>query len=198
MQSLDEGMDTMFHLGVVAAFLWQQGGDVHRGTWFLLAIAVALWLQAIGIVIAAAFAMKMFRKIVQVTDAFDRKTSPILEKSTLLVEELTPKLRAISTNVEQVSYTVREKVDELSATVAELNRTVSEANFMARVHVSRVNGMVEDALDTTQEVQATVQESIRKPVRQMAGIVAGVKAAIDTLIARSPLKPKGYENPYDL
>jgi len=93
---------------------------------------------------------------------------------------------------------VREKVDELSATVAELNRTVSDVNFKTRVHVARVHGMVEDALDTTQEVQATVQESIRKPVKQIAGIIAGVKAAIDTLIARSPFKPKGYDEPYDL
>jgi methyl-accepting chemotaxis protein len=188
----------MLHLSLVAVWLQSSGGDVRRGTWFLFVIAVALVMQAVGVCAAAMYAYKALKKFSSISDSFERKTIPLIEKSTALIDDLTPRIKAVTTNVEQISYTVREKVDELSATVAELNRTVTDVNFKTRVHVARVNGMVEDALDTTQEVQAVVSENIRKPVKQIAGIVAGVKAAVETLIARSPFKPKGYESPYDL
>jgi len=115
------------------------------------------------------------------------------------LEDLGPKVRSISTNVEQISYTVREKCDELGQTLSELNRTVADVNLKTRVHVAKVDELVTDALVTTEQVQKTVQEGIKMPVRQIAGVVAGVKAAIDTLVARSPFgKKKGYESPYDL
>jgi len=175
------------------------GGDVHRGTLFLLVIAVALVAQAVGVVMAAFFALKMFRKIEAMTNSFDRKTTPIIENLTTLTAELTPKVRVITTNIEEISYTVREKCDEVGATLSEINRTVADLNLKTRVHVSHVDVMVTEALASTEEVSRTVQESIKKPVRQIAGIIAGLRAGIETLAARSPFgKPKGYENPYDL
>ena len=191
----------MLVLNSAALFLLQNstGGDVHRGTVFLFIIALALVLQAGGVIMAAAFALKMFRKIEAMTNSFDRKTTPIIENLTALAVELTPKVRAITTNVEEISYTVREKCDEVSATLTEINRTVADLNIRTRVHVNHVDGMVTEALETTEEVSRTVQESIKKPVRQIAGIIAGLRAGIETLAQRSPFgKPKNYENPYDL
>jgi methyl-accepting chemotaxis protein len=188
-------------LNSAALFLFQEsgGGDVHRGTLFLLVIAVALVAQAVGVVMAAFFALKMFRKIEAMTNSFDRKTTPIIENLTTLTAELTPKVRVITTNIEEISYTVREKCDEVGATLSEINRTVADLNLKTRVHVSHVDVMVTEALASTEEVSRTVQESIKKPVRQIAGIIAGLRAGIETLAARSPFgKPKGYENPYDL
>ena len=183
----------------LALFQVPVGGDVHRGTIFLLVIAVALVAQAVGVLMAAAFALKMFRKIEAMTNSFDRKTTPIIENMTALAAELTPKVRAITTNVEEISYTVREKCDEVSATLSEINRTVADLNIKTRVHVNHVDGLVTEALVTTEEVSRTVQESIKKPVRQIAGIIAGLRAGIETLAQRSPFgKPKNYENPYDL
>ena len=183
------------------ALLWLQesGGDVHRGTWFLFFIALALWAQAAGVMMAAFFALKMFRKIESMTNAFDRKTTPIIENMTALAAELTPKVRAITTNAEEISYTVREKCDEIGVTLTEINRTVADLNLKTRTHVGHVDAMVGEALETTEEVSRTVQDSIKKPVRQIAGIIVGLKAGLETLARRSPFgKPKSYENPYDL
>jgi methyl-accepting chemotaxis protein len=95
-------------------------------------------------------------------------------------------VQGITENVEQISYTVRGKVDELGVTVSQLNQTVSEINGRTRVQVSRVDGIVTDALTATQEISSSVQHSIKGPVKQVAGLVAGVKAGLETLIARSP------------
>lgn len=160
------------------------------GVVFLGFIALCMGAQALGICVAGWYAIKTFKKIEVFTNAFDARTTPLIEKTTAVVEELVPKVRTITTNVEEVTYTVREQVTELSATLADLNRTVRDANARTRAQVSRVDGLVSEALTTTQEVSKTVQEGIRVPARQLAGILAGAKAAVETLIARSPFPLK--------
>jgi ABC-type transporter Mla subunit MlaD len=119
-------------------------------------------------------------------DVIEKKIGPILDQTQRIVAELTPKIEALSENAQQISYTIRDKVDELGATVTQLNQTVQEINGRTRIQVSRVDGIVTNALVATEEISASVQQSIRTPVKQIAGLVAGVKAGIETLIERSP------------
>ncbi|MDE1162085.1 MAG: hypothetical protein PW792_09100 [Acidobacteriaceae bacterium] len=188
----------MVLLSSIAVVMFQDGGiDQHKISIWSAVIGIALVAQAVGVCIAAAFAAKMFMKVDKLTGAFEQKTAPLIEKATALVDELGPKIRTAATNFEQTSYTVRVKVDELASTVDQLNRTVQDVNERSRVQISRVDGIVSDALATTYEVSRTVQESIKGPVRQVAGVIAGLRAGLDTLIARSPFGTK-EPGPYDL
>jgi len=172
--------------------------EQHMQTIYGAIIAISLLAQAIGVIVAAVFAMKMFAKVQKLADSFEEKTAPVIANATSLIAELTPKIKSIATNVEDISYTAKLKVNELSATIDQLNRTVQDVNERSRVQVSRVDGIVSDVLATTYEVSRTVQEGIKGPVRQMAGVVAGLKAGLDTLIARSPFGSRVEEDPYDL
>lgn len=184
---------------VALAMMFQDaGGEQHKLTIYSLVIAVSLAAQALGVIVAAVFAMKMFAKVEKLANSFEEKTAPIIANATAIVAELTPRIQNISKNVEDMSFTARVKVDELSATIDQLNRTVQDVNERSRVQVSRVDGIVSDVLATTYEVSRTVQEGIKGPVRQMAGVVAGLKAGLETLVARSPFKPRVEEDPYDL
>jgi len=175
------------------------GHDMHLLMIFAGIIAAAMVAQAMGLVGSAIFASKMLKRVDHLTDSFDRKTTPVMKKAEALIDDLGPKIRAVSTNVEQISYTVREKCDEIGETLSQINLTVSEANLKTRIQVARVDDIVTDALATTEEVSRVVQDGIRTPVRQIAGIIAGFKAALETLVKRSPFgKGKGFENPYDL
>ncbi len=189
--------------GGLATFFLQASGldgrDVHLLMIFAGVIALAMAAQAFGVIGSALYAWKMLKKVEHLSDSFEQKTTPVMLKATALLDDLGPKIRSVSENVEQISYTVREKCDELGETLTQINRTVGEANFRTRAQVGRVDGMVSDALDTTEEVSRVVQEGIRMPVRQIAGIIAGFKAGLETLAQRSPFgKGKGRENPYDL
>jgi len=175
------------------------GRDVHWLTIFAGIIAAAMVAQAIGLIGSAIFASKMLKKVDHLSDSFDQKTTPVMNKAVALMDDLGPKIRAVSTNVEQISYTMREKCDEIGETLSQINRTVGEANVKTRIQVARVDGIVTEALIATEEVSRVVQDGIRTPVRQIAGVIAGFKAALDTLAKRSPFgKGKGYESPYDL
>jgi methyl-accepting chemotaxis protein len=200
----DEESVAMPAMSGLMMMVWQSNGamtgnDMHWLMIFAGVIAASMVAQAVGLMISALFAKKMLQKVEHLTDSFDQKTTPIMAKTNALLDDLGPKIRSMSTNMEQVSYTVREKCDELGETLSQINRTVSDANLKTRAQVSKVDDMVSEALATTAEVSAVVQDGIRKPVRQIAGIIAGLRAGLETLAAKSPFgKKRDFENPYDL
>jgi hypothetical protein len=172
-------------------FVWQSSDpmsehDIHLLMIFAGIIAAAMVAQALGLIGSAIFASRMLKRVDHLTDSFDQKTTPVMNKAAALLDDLAPKVRSVSTNVEQISYTMREKCDEIGETLSQINRTVGDANLKTRIQVARVDGLVTDALATTEEVSRTVQDGIRVPVRQIAGIIAGFKAALETLAKRSP------------
>ncbi|HZQ43721.1 MAG TPA: hypothetical protein VFA99_10750 [Acidobacteriaceae bacterium] len=174
------------------AFLQEDAGtmqhDVHLMMIFMGIIAIAVILGFLGVGVAGLMGLKLFRKLEEMAERAEGKVSPVLEKTHALVEELGPKVRTITTNVEQISYTVRTKVDEYSATADEINRTVKDANKRTQEKVARVDGMVSEALNTAHHVSRTVQDSVRKPVQQIAGIISGIKRAAETWAERMPFK----------
>ena len=174
------------------AFFQQDMGsmphDLHLIMIFLLIMMIAVVLGFVGIAVGGLMGLKLFRKLEEMAERAEGKVSPMLDKTHALVEELSPKVRTITTNVEQISYTVRTKVDEYSATADEINRTVKDANKRTQEKVARVDGMVNEALNTAHHVSRTVQDSVRKPVQQIAGIIAAVKRGAETLVERSPFK----------
>lgn len=160
--------------------------DIHLTRIFIAFIAAALMIQALGILLVAIYAAKFLAVLHSISRNVEEKALPLIVRTSDLVRDLSPKVTAISTNVEQVSLTMRTKIDELGQTVSELNETISDANGRTRVHVARVDNMVSEALDTTEDISRTVQQGIRTPVREIAGIIAGIKVAVETLIQRSP------------
>jgi uncharacterized protein YoxC len=162
--------------------------DIHLAMIFLAIIAIALVVQAVGVLIGSAFAAKLLKRVDSIASIVEEKTGPILDKTNQMLHELSPKVRSLTENAEQISYAVRTKVDELGVTVSELNETVREINGRTRVQVVRVDGIVTDALVATEEISQTVQNGIRGPVRQIAGVIAGLRAGLETLIERSPFR----------
>jgi uncharacterized protein YoxC len=160
--------------------------DIHLAMIFLAIIALALVVQAGGVVITGLFAAKLLHRVDNIANIVEERTGPILDKTNDLLRDLGPKIHTVTTNVEQISYTVRAKVDELGETVSQLNETVAGINDRTRVQVVRVDAIVTDALIATAEISGAVQDGIRAPIRQVSGIIAGLKAGIETLIARSP------------
>ena len=182
----------MQSLGCLALALLQDDGGIARNVhWiaicmFIVAAAVAVGI--LGMCIAGIKVLQLMRKAEGLAERLEGKVSPLLDKTHSLAEQLGPKVHTITTNVEQISYTVRSKVDEFGATADEINRTVKDANKRTQAKVARVDGIVDEALHSAQNVSRTVQESVRKPVQQIAGIIAGIKKGVETWVDRSPFR----------
>src|SRR6185437_1424325 len=182
----------MQSLGCLALAFLQDDGvvrhDMHLMVIFMGIIMAGVLIGFIGVSIAGVFALRLMYRLQEMAERMEGKISPVVDKTRVLVEELGPKVRMITTNVEQISYTVRSKVDEFGSTADEINRTVKDANKRTQAQVAHVDGMVSEALQTVQNVSRTVQDSVRKPVQQIAGIIAGVKRGVETWVDRSPFK----------
>jgi hypothetical protein len=181
--------------GLAVALLQDDGvvrHDLHLMVIFMGIIMAGVLIGFIGLSIAGVFALRLMYRLQEMAERLEGKISPMVDKTRVLVEELGPKVHTITTNVEQISYTVRSKVDEFGATADEINRTVKDANKRTQAHVARVDGMVNDALHSAQNVQRAVQEGVRKPVHQIAGIIAGIKKGVETWVDRSPFKRNVY------
>ncbi len=177
------------------------GHDIHLIMESELVIAAVMLLLILGVLIAGVVALVYVKKLMATVDELKGKALPMISKGSDLVDDLAPKIRSITTNIEEISFTARAKVDELGQTVTQINRTVADINAKTQVQANRVDGIVTTALATTREVSDKLQYGIRVPIRQAAGVIAGIKAALQTLAERSPVKPKappGSINPYDL
>jgi methyl-accepting chemotaxis protein len=160
--------------------------DIHWAMIFLCLIALALMAQAVGVIIISMFGAKLLHRVNVIADIVETKTGPILDRTNVILQDLAPKVKSVGENAEHITSTVRVKVDELSVTMSDLNETMREINGRTRVQVRRADGIVSDALQATEEISQTVQQGIKGPVKQIAGVIAGVRAAIETLVARSP------------
>jgi uncharacterized protein YoxC len=145
-------------------------------------IAGAMTVQAIVTLIAGIGAWKMMQEFKGLAHDLHGKATPIMQKTSAVIDDLGPKIRTVSENMTQISYTVREKVDEVGETVSQVNRTVQETNLRTRGQVDHVDRMVSEVLTTTEDIAHTVSHGIRVPVKQVAGMIAGLRVAIETLV----------------
>jgi methyl-accepting chemotaxis protein len=177
--------------------------DVHFIMIALVTMASLMVFLMIGLLITGIYGLKMLKTMERIIDETREKVEPAFAKGVEFFDDISPKVRSITSNVEQICYTAREKADEVGETISQVNKTVADINGKTRLQISRVDGMVTEALHTTQQISRTVQEGIRGPVKQIAGLVAGVKAAAEKLVQRSPFNPQARKpqpptSPYDL
>ena len=163
---------------------------------FIGIAAFALFTQACVMVGMAIGASKAQKKILGHIETINTKLLPLLDKSNVLVADLTPQLKDIAAraqvitgNVEDISGVVREKVHECGPTISAANQTLNEAtvtardaNIRTRDQVHRVDGMVTDVLNAAAELGRAVEKGVRTPIREVSSIVEGVKAGVLTFI----------------
>jgi len=199
---------------ILGAVVWQDtitSQDGHLLMIFVGVAAFALVGEVLLLIGMALGARKMKKEIDGHIEQLNAKVQPLidraipfLDKSNTLVADLTPQLKEISQNasrisgnVDEISGIVRAKLVEFSPTLSaanetlkEANETVREANQKTQQQVTRVNGMVSNVLDATEQMGRAIRHSVTQPVREVSGIMGGVKVAFQTFLNGSG-KAKG-------
>ena len=178
--------------------------DVHNlviAEWIIAICILIILLGIIGAILGAYLAIKnVQRKIAAITKDAQNKAMPLVAqgqdlvgKVQEIVGDLKPKIASVSSDVTHISGVVRAKIDEagqtfskVNETVGQVNGTVQDVNGKAKSQVQRVNGMVTDALTTTEHVSQQIQHGIKVPVQKIAGWVAAAKVSLESLAARTP------------
>jgi hypothetical protein len=161
--------------------------------------AFALLAQACVMLGMAVGAAKAQKKILGHVETINEKLLPLLDKSNVLVADLTPQLKDIAAraqtitgHVEEISGVVRDKVNEFAPTISAANQTLNEAavtardaNARTREQVHRVDGMISSTLDVVSQMGRAIQNGITAPVREASNLVDGLKTGILTFFSGS-------------
>ena len=154
--------------------------------WILTGIAVAFLVIALAVVVLVVELLKTRTKIMAIVEDLHGKALPIITSSTKLIQDLTPKVQDITSNVQHISFIARNKVEEFEPTISAANITVKDANAKTHEQIVRVNEMITNVLNSTNEIVDKVDASIKAPFREASGLWAGVKAGVETLIHGRP------------
>ncbi len=150
--------------------------------WILFFIALAFLVIALAVVVLVWELLKTRNKVMAIVTDLHGRSIPIIEKTTGLVNDLTPKVQDITANVQHISFVARNKVEEFEPTISAANLTVKDANAKTHEQIVRVNEMITNVLNSTTEIVDRVDAGIKAPFREASGVWAGVKAGVDTLV----------------
>ena len=140
-------------------------------------VTFAVLLQTIVVVAVVVGAKQSQQKVKEQLERLHEELLPVLAAATgalELVQDVAPRIRKITSNVEIASDRLRGQVDHIDSMVQEITGKT-------RNQVSRVDHMVSDTLDTVARGTRTVQENIMAPLRQIGGWMAAARAAMDML-----------------
>jgi ABC-type transporter Mla subunit MlaD len=140
-------------------------------------VTFAVALQTIVLVVFAVAAKAAQAKIMEQAERLQAEVHTIVESTANLMEtlnDLTPRVRAITENVQKASEVLRQQVDHIDGVVTDITGKT-------RHQVSRVDGMVTDTLDVIARGTRTIQDNIMAPLRQIGGWMNTIRTALDLL-----------------
>ncbi|MHB1674284.1 MAG: hypothetical protein ACYCSP_08550 [Acidobacteriaceae bacterium] len=140
-------------------------------------VTFAVVLQTIILIVFAVAAKAAQAKIMEQADRLQAEVHTIVESTAGLMEtldDLTPRVRAITENVQKASVVLRQQVDHIDGVVTDITGKT-------RHQVSRVDGMVTDTLDVIARGTRTIQDNIMAPLRQIGGWMNTIRTALDLL-----------------
>jgi methyl-accepting chemotaxis protein len=96
-----------------------------------------------------------------------------------LVDDLSPKLKHVTTNMVEVSDIMRSEAQHI---------TVSLSDMVERTHqqAARVDHIVSSTLNGIGHATAAVQEGLSAPIRHLSGVLDGLRAGIGSFRRKRP------------
>jgi ABC-type transporter Mla subunit MlaD len=161
-------------------------------------VTFAVVLQTIVLVVFAVAAKAAQAKIMEQADRLQAEVHTIVESSANIMEtldDLTPRMRAITENVQKATDTLRNQVNHIDG-------VVTDVTGKTRFQVSRIDNMVTDTLDGIARGTRTIQDNIMAPLRQIGGWMNTIRATLDLLRGsgnsdrRSERRTRRYDEDY--
>jgi hypothetical protein len=146
---------------------------------FTAVTAISVVIQGCAILAMFLAGRKTQKEVHALIEDFRVHVLPIVSSSRGLVEDLSPKLKIISSNVVDTSKNVRTMVQDVSGVVGE----VAERT---RAQAAHVDGMVQGTLDQINHAGTTIQHGISVPIRQLNGILNGLRAGVNVILSKGP------------
>jgi methyl-accepting chemotaxis protein len=159
--------------------------DPLSGVLLALTIVIGVGVLAfIAVLITLAItALRARKRIRQLMQQYETSVAPhigpMVQSARSLVEDLSPKLKHITSNLVEVSDILRSEAQHI---------TVSLSDVVERTHqqAARVDHIVSSTLNGIGHATAAVQEGIAVPMRHLSGMLDGLRAGFGSLRRKRP------------
>lgn len=145
---------------------------------------VAQAVVAIGLLVGARAAQK---KLLALADDVRLHAMPVIISSQQVVQDLTPRLKVISENLEKISNVARTKSEKVGG-------LVDNVTNRAQVQAERVDGMVKGTLDQVTYAVQAIESGVQKPLRQVNGILNGLRAGFEEFRKKEEVRSEEGED----
>jgi hypothetical protein len=160
-------------------------------TIFIVVTALAVVMQACILLAMAVAARKTQQRVLAIAEELRGHLGPILKTTRDVLEDSAPKIKTITANLEDTSHLVRVQT-------IHLNHAMDDLLARSREHVARVDGMVEDTLDSVDQARRTVTRVTEGPMRWVNAMSNGIQAAVARFVqqrrtAGSDVRAESFE-----
>ena len=149
---------------------------------FTIAVVVSVVVQAtvFGAILVIVF--KNLGKLLRLFEELSARALPIVADVRDLVQDVSPKVRTISSQVVEITSAVRDQT-------LHVNTTVDEVVDKTRVQANKVDDMVSAVLGTIAHAGSTVQSGVTRPARKVGGVLHGIRVGLETLFKEETKAP---------
>ena len=143
----------------------------------LYVMAAAILISACALVLQALLMFAMYKASMAMRD----QVTVIAGQAESFLQSAQ---RTLEQSRKQVSDVTTKAVDVLDLTQKQLHRVdelLGEATSRARIHMERVDLILDDAISKLDETAALLNKGLLRPVREINAVAAGVQATLSSL-----------------
>jgi methyl-accepting chemotaxis protein len=149
---------------------------------FTAVVAVSVLIQCSAIIAIFFGARKTEKKVRELVEDVRIHVLPAVNSCRTMLEELSPKLKVITSNLVDSSHRVRTMAEEVSD-------VVEDVAGRARTQAAQVDTMVHGTLEQINQAGSSIHHGISVPLRHLNGILNGVRAGMNVMRQKTPQQP---------
>jgi len=146
-------------------------------------VGVGVLIFIVVLLVLASTLLHTRKRVHQMLDHYESTIAPhigpMVQSARTLVDDLSPKLKHVTSNMVDVSDILRTETQHIS---------VSLGDVVERTHqqAARVDNIVSSTLNGISQATAAVQEGIAAPIRHLSGVLEGLRAGFGSLRRKRP------------
>jgi hypothetical protein len=151
--------------------------------------SISVLVQAGAIIGIFVATRRTKRKLDALSEDFRIHVLPTISTSRALIEDLSPKIKVLTSNLVESTNSIRNITGEANGVVRDV---------VSRVHtdVERVDGAVQGTLDQIHQASDTIRHGFAVPLRQVNGLINGIRAGLNVLCEKGPSRrSEAYREP---
>ncbi len=161
---------------------------------FTIAVVLSIVIQA-GVFLGLFFAVTAaLKKVLAIVEEVKTKAMPLVgsaqgiaQNVQSIVQDVTPKVKTVSSHVVEISGTVRDQAKHV-------NSTVDDVVDKTKAQAAKVDDMVSAVLGSISHAGTTVQAGVAKPARRVSHLFQGFQATFDSFFGKKhPVN--GHDDP---